>query len=118
MRQAGVLAAAALYALDNHVERLAEDHRNAQVIAAAIADTPGLRLLRPKVETNLVWFEVDAELAPAADVAAVLRERGVLVHWSGPQLLRACTHLDVSAAQAARAAETIRRPFPQVSPVA
>src|SRR5215470_2873988 len=61
MRQAGILAAAALYALDHHIERLADDHRNAQVIAAAIAHTPGLRLVPPEVETNLIWFRVDPE---------------------------------------------------------
>ncbi len=108
MRQAGVLAAAALYALDHHVERLADDHRNAQVVAQAIADAPGLRLDPPDVETNLIWFEVDPELGTARDVASVLKTYGVLVHIAGPQTLRACTHLDVSAAQAARAAEVVR----------
>ena len=108
MRQAGVLAAAALYALDHHVERLAEDHRNAQVIAQSIADTPGLRLDPPDVETNLIWFEVDLDLGTAGDVAAALKAQGVLVHAAGPRTLRACTHLDVSGAQAARAAEVVR----------
>jgi threonine aldolase len=109
MRQAGVLAAAALYALDHHVERLAEDHRHARVIAQAIADTPGLTLTPPEVDTNLIWFQVDRELGTAQQVAESLRERGVLVHASGPRRLRACTHLDVSAAQAERAAEVIHR---------
>jgi threonine aldolase len=109
MRQAGILAAAALYALDHHVERLAEDHRNAQVIARAIADTPGLVLTPPQVETNLIWFTAERDLGTAKEVAAALKERGVLVHTSGAQTLRACTHLDVSAAQAERAAEVIRR---------
>ncbi|HJT78876.1 MAG TPA: beta-eliminating lyase-related protein, partial [Gemmataceae bacterium] len=109
MRQAGVIAAAALHALDHHVERLAEDHRNARVLARAVADTPGLRLNPPEVETNLVWFEVDPQLGTARDVAAALREQGVWVHVSGAHTLRACTHLDVSAAQAERAAEAIRR---------
>ena len=118
MRQAGVLAAAALYALEHHVERLAEDHRNARVIAQAIADTPGLRLTPPEVETNLVWFEVDPDLGTAADVVAALKGQGVLVHAAGPHTARACTHLDVSAAQAERAAETIRRAVPRLTPVA
>jgi threonine aldolase len=118
MRQAGVIAAAALYALDNHVGRLAEDHRNARVVAQAIADTPGLRLTPSEVETNLIWFEVDPELGPAKAVAAALKERGVLVHIMGPQTLRACTHLDVSAAQAERAAEAVRRTVPRLTPVA
>jgi threonine aldolase len=111
MRQAGVLAAAALYALENHRERLAEDHRNAQILAQAIADTPGLRLDPPRVETNLIWFEVDPRLGTAKEVATTLRERGVLVHTGGPHTLRACTHLDVSVAQAERAAEVIRQTF-------
>ncbi|HZT79422.1 MAG TPA: low specificity L-threonine aldolase, partial [Gemmataceae bacterium] len=99
----------ALYALDHHLDRLAEDHRHAQVIARAVADTPGLRLVPPEVETNLIWFTADPELGTAKEVAAALRQRGVLVHPAGPQKLRACTHLDVSAAQAERAAETIRQ---------
>ena len=106
----------ALYALDHHVERLAEDHRNAAVIAQAIADTPGLRLDPPEVETNLIWFEVDPDLGTAGDVAAALKGRGVLVHAAGPQTLRACTHLDVSAAQAERAAEVVRRAVAQMTP--
>ncbi len=116
MRQAGVIAAGALYALDHHIERLAEDHRNARVIAGAIADTPGLRLDPPEVETNLIWFEVDPELTTARDVAAALKQRGVLVQASGPHTLRACTHLDVSSAQAERAAETIRQAVGQLAP--
>jgi threonine aldolase len=115
MRQAGVLAAAALYALDHHVERLAEDHRNARPIAEAIADNPGLRLNPPEVETNLIWFEVEREMGSARDVGRALEERGVLVHVAGPQTLRACTHLDVSAAQAERAAETFRRLAPRLA---
>jgi threonine aldolase len=118
MRQAGVLAAAALYALDHHVERLAEDHRNAQVVAAAVADTPGLRLTPPDVETNLVWFDVEPELGTARDVAAALKQQGVLVHVAGPRTLRACTHLDVSAAQAERAADVLRRAVPRLTAVA
>ena len=117
MRQAGVLAAAALHALDHHVERLADDHRNAKVVAKAIADTPGLRLDPPGVETNLIWFEVEPELGTARDVAAALQASGVLVHVAGPQTLRACTHLDVSAAQAARAAEVVRKAMRQTAAV-
>jgi threonine aldolase len=116
MRQAGVAAAAALFALDHHVERLAEDHHNAQVIARAVAETPGLRLDPPDVETNLIWVEVDPDLGSARDVAAALRQRGVLVHAVGLHTCRACTHLDVTASQAARAAEVIRQAVPQVVP--
>jgi threonine aldolase len=108
-RQAGVLAAAALYALDHHLPKLADDHRNARVLAEAVADTPGLRLDPPAVETNLVWFEVDPALTPAPRLAAALKERGVLVHPAGPTTLRACTHLDVSAADVEFAADALRQ---------
>ena len=116
MRQVGVLAAAALHALDHHIDRLADDHRNARVLAAAVADTPGLRLHPPEVETNLVWVEVDPDLGTAKDVVAALKEKGVLVLEEGPQTFRACTHLDVSAAQAQRAADTIRRTVQRLVP--
>ncbi|HYV36100.1 MAG TPA: low-specificity L-threonine aldolase [Gemmataceae bacterium] len=109
MRQVGIIAAGALYALEHHIERLAEDHRNAQVLAQAVADSPGLRLDPPEVETNLVWFEVDPELGTAADIAAALKARGILIHVLGKYVLRASTHLDVSAAQALLAAEMIRQ---------
>jgi threonine aldolase len=116
MRQAGVIAAAALYALENHVERLADDHRHARIIAHAAADTPGLRLSPPEVETNIIWIEVDPALAPGKAVATALRERGVLVNSVGPRMLRACTHLDVSAAQVERAADTLRRVVRDLAP--
>jgi threonine aldolase len=118
MRQAGVLAAAVHYALDHHIERLAEDHRNAQVLAQAIADTPGLRLDPPEVDTNLVFFDVDTDLGSAQDVVRVLKEHGVLVLSVAQRRLRACTHLDVSASKAERAAETIRKAVSRLTPVA
>jgi len=108
-RQAGILAAAALYALDNHLPRLAEDHRNARVLADAVSDTAGLRLEPPGVETNLVWFEVDPDLMPAPRLGAALKDRGVLVHLAGRTTLRACTHLDVSAADVEFAADALRQ---------
>lgn len=116
MRQAGIAAAAAIYAMDNHVDRLAEDHENAQVIASAIADTPAFRLEPPVVETNLIWFHVNPEYATAKAVSASLAEQGILVMTGGKQLARACTHLDVSAAQALRVAETIRKLFARDTP--
>jgi len=108
MRQAGVIAAAALYALDHHVDRLADDHRNARTIARAVEETDGLHLESGPVETNLVWIEVDPALGTAAEVAARLKAEGVLMAALGPQVLRACTHLDVSAEQAEYAADRLR----------
>ncbi len=109
MRQAGVIAAAALFALEHHVDRLAEDHRHARLIAEALADCPGVKLTPPTVETNLVWFEIDPELGTARDVQEALRREGILILSTGPQECRAVTHLDVSPTDAARSAEVIRR---------
>jgi len=109
MRQGGMAAAGALFAFENHIERLAEDHRNAQVIAEAIADVPGLRLDPPEVQTNLVWFAVEPEFGTPKEVQEQLKKQGVLVSSSAPGVCRACAHLDVSAAQAERAADVIRK---------
>lgn len=109
MRQVGIIAAGALYALEHHRERLEEDHRHAKQLAQVMADIPGVRLTPPRVETNLIWFEVEKSLGTAAEVAAALKQAGILVHASGSQLLRACTHLDVSASQVGQAGEILRR---------
>jgi threonine aldolase len=108
MRQAGVIAAAAIHALDHHVDRLAEDHANAQLLASAVEETEGLSLESGPVETNLVWIEVDPALGTAADVVARLKGQGILVSALGPQVVRACTHLDVSREGCQRAARAIR----------
>jgi len=109
MRQAGIIAAAALHALDHHVDRLAEDHANAQILARAVEETQGLSLESGPVETNLVWIQVDPALGTAPDLAARLRAAGVLVSALGPQVLRVCTHLDVSRESAEYAAQTLRK---------
>ena len=108
MRQAGIIAAGCIYALDHHVDRLADDHRNAQILAQSIADTPGLSLDPGEVDTNLVWFHIDPSVGTAKDIAARLKQQGVLVHAAGAQKIRACLHLDVSKAQAERAADALR----------
>src|SRR3954470_1049200 len=118
MRQAGVLAAAALYALDHHLDRLADDHRNARTIAQGIADTPGLRLAPPDPQTNILFVEVDPGRGTARDLQAALKERGVLVNATAPTRIRIVTHLDVSSAQAERAAEVFRRVVQRLTPAA
>ncbi len=97
MRQAGIIAAAALYALEHHVDRLEEDHAHARLLADAFAGTDGFAMESGPVETNLVWVAVDRSLGTAAEVAAYLRSRGILVSVLGSQVLRACTHLDVTS---------------------
>jgi threonine aldolase len=95
LRQAGIVAAAAEYALENNIERLAEDHANARQLAEMIVKIRGLRINVDAVETNLVFFDVDPALGFASQLANALESRGVLIHDAGPQRLRACTHLDV-----------------------
>jgi threonine aldolase len=107
MRQAGILAAGALFALENHRARLAEDHRHARVLAEALSRMPGVELDLATVETNLVLFRVTA--APAAEVVARLKDAGVLVLRTGADTIRAVTHLNVSSADLDRAIETLRR---------
>jgi threonine aldolase len=108
MRQVGIIAAGALYALEHHVERLADDHAHARILADAIRATPGLTLDPDVIDTNMVIFEVDPELGTAAAFAARLRDEGVLMNATAPQRIRAVTHLDVSRKQIERAAEIIQ----------
>lgn len=110
MRQVGILAAAGIYALEHHIERLAEDHENARRLANGIKDIPGLILgaeedLTPTVQTNLVYFKVDGAAVgnrslDARLLSARLRARGVLANPLGndPHQMRMVTHLDVTQA--------------------
>jgi threonine aldolase len=109
MRQVGIIAAGALYALENHVLRLAQDHEHAQILAQAFQTAEGFALESGPVETNLVWVRVDPALGTAAEVAAYLRSRGVLVAALGAQVIRACTHLDVTREDVEYAASVIRQ---------
>ncbi len=109
LRQAGIVAAAAIYALEHHVERLAEDHENAQVFATAINEIDGILCNPHEVETNLVFFEVEPALGGAGQLSVALRAKGVRINATGPHRLRACTHLDVRKPDMLKAAEAIRQ---------
>jgi threonine aldolase len=98
MRQAGIIAAAGLYALDHHVERLAEDHANARRLAEGLAALPGVSLHLGMPETNLVFFDVGGTGMSAEAVVAVARAQGVQIGVFGPTQIRAVTHLDVDEA--------------------
>jgi threonine aldolase len=112
MRQAGIVAAAALYALEHHVERLAEDHAGAQLLAEAFQNTEGFALDSGPVETNLVWVRVDPTLGTAAEVVAYLRSRGILVAALESQVIRACTHLDLTRQDIEYSCSVIRQVEP------
>jgi len=94
MRQAGILAAAGIYALERNVERLREDHDNARLLADALGDVPGVRLRLPEVPTNIVLAECPV---PAVQVAERAAAAGVLVTDMGGPLLRLMTYLGVSS---------------------
>lgn len=110
-RQAGLLAAGALWALDHHVERLAEDHACAARLAQAVRRTPGLTLLGDRCDTNLVVAEVDPACGSAAEAAARLAHHGVLVSQPTHHRLRMVTHLDISDADIDHVLETLAAEF-------
>lgn len=107
MRQVGFFTAAALYALDHHRDRLVDDHGNARLLAEALAGGTGVQLDLATVQSNIVVFHLPARLPDAATVVARAREQGVLLNAFGPRTVRAVTHLDVSRAQCAQAAQVL-----------
>jgi threonine aldolase len=104
MRQAGIIAAGAIYAVEHNIERLAEDHQNAATLASYLLQVPGLAIPHP-VQTNIVIADVSA-LDGASAVLELLKERGVLCGMASPSRVRFVTHLDVSA-EAVKAAGEI-----------
>ena len=111
MRQAGVLAAAAQYAVDHHVARLADDHRNARRFSESIARLPGIRVDLDTVQTNIVLIRLADVKFTAMEAVQKLKGRNVLVIATGPDRLRVVFHLDVSEDQAETAAEVFKSVF-------
>jgi threonine aldolase len=99
MRQVGILAAAGLHALDHHLDRLADDHANARLLAEAVGVDP------ESVDTNIVAFTHDRAL----DFVEAAREEGILIAPVGPQTVRMVTHLDVSRSDAENAAQVLSK---------
>jgi threonine aldolase len=104
MRQAGIVAAAGLYALDHHVERLAEDHANARRLAEGLAEIEGIEIDPDEVATNIVVFGCH----DPAGLCAALEDAGILMGGIGPGRVRAVTHLDVDRAGIERAIAAVR----------
>ncbi|WP_372620775.1 threonine aldolase family protein [Falsiroseomonas sp.] len=105
MRQAGICAAACLYALDRHVERLAEDHANAKALARGLAQIPGMNVEAP--DTNLVFFDPRGTGLSAPVLVDRLRMEGVQLSMLGGRV-RACTHLDVTAGMIEETVQLLR----------
>ena len=108
LRQAGIVAAAAVYAVENHVDRMADDHANARAFAEAIADIDGINIDLSAVQSNMVFFHVDPDIGDAGQMSAALREKGVRIGAMGPHRMRACTHLDVTHEQVIQASDAVR----------
>ena len=104
MRQAGIVAAGALYALDHHVDRLADDHEHAALLARGLTEIDGVRIDAGAVATTIVVFSVD----DAPGLVGALGEAGVRMGALGPGTVRAVTHLDVDHAGIERAIEAVR----------
>lgn len=106
-RQAGLLAAAALYAVDHHLERLADDHAAARALAGAVSEQVPTAVDLAGVETNIVVL--DAGELPATSVVAAAAEQGIRLSAVGPRAVRAVTHLDVTVEECRRAGEIVGR---------
>jgi len=108
MRQAGIIAAAGVYALEHHVARLADDHENARTLAAGLGDIPGVTVENPEPETNIIFFDIAGTGLASADFLARIKARGVRMGAMGPRRLRAVTHLDISADDVETALTVVR----------
>lgn len=108
MRQAGVIAAAGVYALQHMVERLHEDHANARILAEGLAQIPGISIDLATVQTDIVVFAVDGERLTPAQFARILAEHGVLLGEIGRGRIRAVTHYGITSSHVDQALEVIR----------
>jgi threonine aldolase len=108
MRQAGVIAAAALYGLEHNVDRLAEDHAHARRLTEALRQIDHLEPTAESFDTNLVFFRVDPAWGTAARLVERLKQRGLLMGATGPQTVRASLHLDIRSEDVRRAVEILR----------
>ncbi len=111
MRQAGVLASAGLYALENNIQRLAEDHKKALFFAQEISTIPGFSVDLETVQTNIVIISVQNSGKSPEQILSLLKSRGVLLSQGNYMGLRAVTHLDVSEEDVRRAAQIVREAF-------
>ena len=115
MRQAGILAAAGLYALDHNIARLAEDHAHAKRLAATLAQLPGVTIDPAHVETNIVVFDISETRRTADEVLAALKAEGLLLVPFSPTTLRAVTHLDASSDQVEQACAILKKVFTRLA---
>jgi threonine aldolase len=109
MRQVGIIAAAGIYALDHHIERLKEDHQNAKRLAVGLKEFKGVSVEPRHVETNIVIFDIANTSITAVEVAEAMKKQGVLIHAFGKTQIRLVTHLDVTAEDIEKALKTFEK---------
>lgn len=109
MRQVGIIAAAGIYALDHHLERLKEDHQNARRLAVGLKEFKGVSIDPKHVETNIVIFDVANTGMTASQVAEAMKKERVLIHAFGKTQIRLVTHLDVSSEDIERALKAFEK---------
>ena len=111
MRQVGIIAAAGIYALDYHLERLKEDHQNAKRLAVGLKEFKGISIDPKHVETNIVIFDVTHTGMTGSQVAEVMKKEGVLIHAFGKTQIRLVTHLDVTAEDIEKVLKAFKKVF-------
>ena len=111
MRQAGILAAGALFALEHNMDRLKEDHKNAKLLAERLQGVSGIYIDQEYVQTNIVVIDIKKRKESSGDILALLKSKNILLSEMGFATLRAVTHLDVSMEQIKSAADIIRLVF-------
>ncbi|MEM9410624.1 MAG: beta-eliminating lyase-related protein, partial [Planctomycetota bacterium] len=107
MRQSGIISAGALFALEHNIERLAEDHECAQIIASAVRDTEGLMLEPNVVDTNIVIFRVDTSISDASQFCQRAKDAGVWMLPFSAEHVRAVTHMHITKSDAEKSGKLI-----------
>ena len=109
MRQAGIIAAAGIYALDHHLDRLKEDHQNAKRLALGLKGIRGVSITPDEVETNILFFDVGGTGRIAAQIAEAMKKERVLIYATGKTRIRLVTHLDVNREEIEMALKAFQR---------
>jgi threonine aldolase len=108
MRQAGIIAAGGIFALENNIARLKEDHDNAKYLASEISSIDGLKLVYDQIDTNIIYFNIETEKINAVEFCNKLKENDILANPSGEKKVRFVTHLGVNKTDCEKTIETIK----------
>ena len=109
MRQSGIIAAAGIFALENNIERLSEDHENAKLLAKGLSKIPGIKIDYSTIETNLVFFDVSQTGKTSEEISEELRKRGIYIGAINKTQMRAVTHLDITPNMVGKATAAMAR---------